>query len=295
MNSPLVLRLILGARMVPWWFLRVQFMAKYMKYHRDQLPSNHMIFFGPERLHDFFVPRGCVIFFVPRGCVFLVPRSNMIFVFVLRVCVIFLCPKRLRGSGKNSKTQMVMNFKNSNCGKTQKLKLWEKSKTQMVIKHKLKLWWNSKIQIVTNLENSHCDETQKLRQWWNSTQIGIKPKKLKLLWNSKTQIGMKLKDPNCDETENLKLWCNSKRQRNSKTPIVTKLKNSNYYKTQIVTKFKNSKYDKTQIVTKFKNLKFDKTQIKTKLKLWQNLNYDNSSFMSSKKTRPRQSVPNSWS
>ena len=42
------------------------------------------------------------------------------------------------------KIQIVMKLKNSNCDKTQKLKLW----------------WNSKTKIVMKLKNSNCDETQ---------------------------------------------------------------------------------------------------------------------------------------
>ena len=52
--------------------------------------------------------------------------------------------------------------------------------------------------------------------------------------------------------------------RNSKTRIVTKLKNSNCKQTQKLKFWQNSK---TQIVTKLKNSNCDKTQ---KLKLWQN-------------------------
>ena len=61
----------------------------------------------------------------------------------------------------------------------------------------------------------------------------------------------KLKNTDFDKTQHLKLW------QNSKTLIVTKLKNSNCVKTK----------KKTQIVTKLKNTNCDKTQ---KLKLCQN-------------------------
>ena len=57
--------------------------------------------------------------------------------------------------------------------------------------------------------------------------------KFKLQQNSKTQIVTKLKNANCDKTQKFKLW------QNSKTQIVTKLKNFNCDKTQ-----------KTQIKTK---------------------------------------------
>ena len=77
---------------------------------------------------------------------------------------------------------------------------------------KKKLWWQNFV-VKTN-----CDEKQKL---W---------KKLKLC---------QLKNCNCDTTQNLKVW------QNSKTEIVTLLKNSNCGKTQIVRKLKNSNCDKT--------------------------------------------------
>ena len=60
----------------------------------------------------------------------------------------------------NSKPQMLMKLKNSNCDLTQKLKLWTNSKTQ----------------ILTKLWNSNCDKTQN----WN----GYKTQKLKLWQNS---------------------------------------------------------------------------------------------------------------
>ena len=87
-------------------------------------------------------------------------------------------------------TQYKAKPKNSNCCKTQKVKLWQNSKTQIVSKlknyncdrkrkkkiyrtHKLKSWQNPKTQIVTKLKlwpnqisgivtklNSNCDKTQ---------------------------------------------------------------------------------------------------------------------------------------
>ena len=62
----------------------------------------------------------------------------------------------------NSKTQVVMKLKNSNCDETQKLKLW----------------WNSKTHIVIKLNNSNCDKTQKHKLWCNSNCD--ETKKLKL-------------------------------------------------------------------------------------------------------------------
>ena len=79
----------------------------------------------------------------------------------------------------------------SPCDKTQKLKLWENSKTQ----------------IVRKLKNSNCDESQKL-------EIVTKLKNLNC---DKTQ---KLKNSNSDNTQELKLW---QYQENLKTQNVTKL------------------------------------------------------------------------
>ena len=53
----------------------------------------------------------------------------------------------------NSKTQVVMKLKNPNCDKTQKLKMWQYSKSQIVNTQtvtKLKLWQNLKTWNVTN-------------------------------------------------------------------------------------------------------------------------------------------------
>ena len=57
----------------------------------------------------------------------------------------------------------------------------------------------------------------------------------------------------------------------SKTPIVMKLKNSNFDSTL------NPKLWQPQVVTKLKlwqNWNFDKSQVVTKLKLWQNSNFE---------------------
>ena len=59
---------------------------------------------------------------------------------------------------QNSKTQNVTSFKDSNCDKTQKLKMWQKFKSQNVTK-KIKMWWKSK--------KLKCDKTQKLKMWQN--------------------------------------------------------------------------------------------------------------------------------
>ena len=52
---------------------------------------------------------------------------------------------------KKSKNQIVTTLKNSNCVKTQKLKLRQNSKTQVVTK--------VKNQILTKIKNSNCDKT----------------------------------------------------------------------------------------------------------------------------------------
>ena len=61
-------------------------------------------------------------------------------------------------------------LQNSNCYKTQKLKLSQNSKTK----------------IVTKLKNSYCDKTQQLK-----------------LWQQKTEIVRKLKTSNWDRSEEL--------------------------------------------------------------------------------------------
>ena len=102
----------------------------------------------------------------------------------------------------NSKSQIVMTLKNSNCHDTQELELWWNSKTQIVMKLKLKLWWNSKTQIVMKLKNLNCDQTQivtKLKLWQNSncdkTHIVTKLKNLKYY-----------KTHSVKEAQKLKLW-----------------------------------------------------------------------------------------
>ena len=83
-----------------------------------------------------------------------------------------------------------MKPKNSNCDKTQKLKLWQ----------------NSQNQIVTTLKNSNFDKktknkiVTKLKLWQNSK---CEEKKLKQLKYDKTKIVTKLKNSNYDKTQNL--------------------------------------------------------------------------------------------
>ena len=90
----------------------------------------------------------------------------------------------------------------------------------------------------------------------------------------------KLKNSKCDKTQlvtKLKLWQNSN---SDKTQIVTSLK--------LWVKNQKLKCDKTWIVTKLENSNYDnsKTKIVTKihkLKLGQDLEYDKSQFMKTKK------------
>ena len=77
-------------------------------------------------------------------------------------------------------TQIVAKPKNSNFSKTQKVKLWQNSKTQIVItlknyncdrntKNKFIELKFDKTQIVTKIKILNCDKTQ-LKLWQNSTQ-----------------------------------------------------------------------------------------------------------------------------
>ena len=77
-----------------------------------------------------------------------------------------------------------------------------------------------KKKIVTKLKNSDCDRSQKSKLLQN------KKKKLQLWQNSKTPIVTKIKKSNYDKTQKLELW------QKSKTQIATKVKNSNCDKTQ---------------------------------------------------------------
>ena len=65
---------------------------------------------------------------------------------------------QLKSSNYN-KSQIMTKFKNSNCGKTQVLKLWEKNQKNP-IETKLNLYQNSKYQIVTKVKNSNRYKTQ---------------------------------------------------------------------------------------------------------------------------------------
>ena len=83
-------------------------------------------------------------------------------------------------------------LQNSNCDKTQKLKLWEKKKVQNVN-------CQTKTKIVSKLENSNCDKSQKLKLWQNSTtQIVTKPKKINCDKTKKKSNSDKTKKSNCD-------------------------------------------------------------------------------------------------
>ena len=79
--------------------------------------------------------------------------------------------------GRNTHTQNVTKLQNSNCNKTQKLKLWQIPTTKIVTKLKNlfvtnKIWENSKTQNVrkikmSHIKNSNCNITQNLKMWQN--------------------------------------------------------------------------------------------------------------------------------
>ena len=102
----------------------------------------------------------------------------------------FFCPykcdkikKKNTNLKKNSKTQIVTKLKNSICNKIQKYKLWKKTQ-------KLKFWPNSKTQMVTKLrknvtklKNTSFGKTQKLKLWQKSAKSNCdKTQNLKLCW-----------------------------------------------------------------------------------------------------------------
>ena len=112
--------------------------------------------------------------------------------------------------------------------------------------------------------NSNWDDIQKLRLWWNLNGNGDKNQKLKLWQNSKSKIVTKLKNSKHDKTQivrektqKLKIL-QLKLWQNLRTQMLTNLK------TQMVTKLKNSNCvtssncDETQIVMKLKNWKSEK-------------------------------------
>ena len=75
---------------------------------------------------------------------------------------------RIKSDCDNSKTQIVTKIKNSNCDKTQWLKVWQN-------KQKIKLWPKSNVQIATKLQNSHCDNRKaqiltEMELWLNLTE-----------------------------------------------------------------------------------------------------------------------------
>ena len=78
--------------------------------------------------------------------------------------------------------KIVTKLKNSNYDKSQKTKLWQNSKTQIVSKIK-----TQNTQNLTKLQNSNCDKTPKINLWQNR----------------KTQIMTKLKNSKCDKTQKL--------------------------------------------------------------------------------------------
>ena len=130
------------------------------------------------------------------------------------------------------KTQILIKLKNSNNDKTQKLKLWENSKTQIVTKKNIYiLWQNSKT------KNGKKSNYEKKNFSWEKTQIVAK---LKLGQKSscvKTQIVTKIK---LRRKTKKKTQCD-------KTQMVTKLESSNYDKTQKLKLWQNLKYDKSKV------------------------------------------------
>ena len=72
-------------------------------------------------------------------------------------------------------------FKKANCDKTEELKLWQNSKTQMVTK--------LKTLIVTKLKNSNLDKTQKLKLLQNSKNSN---KNLKIIFKKSWENNQKI-------------------------------------------------------------------------------------------------------
>ena len=104
---------------------------------------------------------------------------------------------------------MKLKNKNSNGDKTQKLKLWQNSKTQIVT--------NSKTQIGTELElgqNPKSKERKKLKTQ-NVTKFKLwQNSRIKIWWNSKLSIVTKLKNSSCDKNfrmTNINLLRNKKK------------------------------------------------------------------------------------
>ena len=133
---------------------------------------------------------------------------------------------------KTQKPQIVTKLKNSNCDKskknssfdkTQTLKLWQNSKTEIAIKIKKIILTNLKTWVVTT-QKLNCEKSQSV----------TKPKNI-IVKNSKTQFVPKLKNSICDKTQNFKLW------QNSKTQMVTKFKNYFCDQTQKPKLWQNSK------------------------------------------------------
>ena len=120
---------------------------------------------------------------------------------------------------QNSKTQIVTKLKQIKLWQNWKTKMWQKSKAQIVTSQKLKLGHNSETLIVTVFTVVtvvtffsffwNCDKTQKLKLWPKLNKSNCdKTQKDKLWQNSKTQILTKIKNSICDKTQELKLWPN---------------------------------------------------------------------------------------
>ena len=105
-----------------------------------------------------------------------------------------------------------------NCEETQKLKVWE----------------NSKSAILTKLKNSNCDKAQKLRLWQNFNLNSYKPQKLKLWKMQKQKLW---------QNSTLKLWLNSNIDKTKK-----KLKQKTKQKSKIVIKLKLKLWHNSMII-----------------------------------------------
>ena len=133
----------------------------------------------------------------------------------------------------------MMKLKNWNCERVTKKSICKKTQ-------KLKLWPNSNTQIGTKLKRSNCDKTWiviYLKLWENSncdkTQVVAT---LKLWQNSNCEIkNQKLKNSKCDKTWELKLW------QNSKTEMLTKLEIWHFKGNKVMLSLAQTQYWNKQI------------------------------------------------
>ena len=115
--------------------------------------------------------------------------------------------KKWQKKKNTTKKLNVKNLKNSTFDKTQKLKMWQNTKTTNVTK-------------LIMGQNSECDKTQKLKTWQLKNPNHDKIQNLEILPNSNIKNVTYLKNSKCVITQTLKMW------QNSKSPIVeNKIKN----------------------------------------------------------------------